>query len=267
MLIAADNITTSRPSLRRLIEQRDQAGLSELCRECQAAGAAWLDLNPGWLSENSRDEVWRFLISTAEAATNLTLLIDAPRPAEMAEALGHCTRPPVLNMATAQPERLGPVLRLAAGQGLKVVAATMTATVPESAAERLSLAGEIVAEADRLGLAREDLYLDPMVMPLALPGGEAHAAAVIEVLRSLPQIFDPAPASLVALSNLTTSTAAGNARAAAGPFLAAAWGAGLKVAMMDCTEAELSKLARLLGVFEGRRVFAPAEFASDLDNL
>ena len=130
MLIAADNITASRPSVAGMIARRDAGELAVLCRRCRAAGAAWLDLNPGWLPPSRREETWRFLISTAEAACDLTLMLDAPRGDEMAAALQHCTRPPVLNMATAQPERLEPVLEIAAAHGLKVVAATMSETVP-----------------------------------------------------------------------------------------------------------------------------------------
>ncbi len=263
MLIAADNLTACRPSLRRAMRQRDARTVADLCRRTAEAGAQWLDLNPGYVAPRERAELWRFLVSAAEAACPLTLMLDAPEPDSLALALTFCTRPPILNMATAQPKRLIPVLEMAAAHGLTLVAATMTATVPADVEGRLSLAALIVEEAARRGIAGERLILDPMAMPLALPGGEAHAWAVISVLRSIPQIFDPPPRTLLAMSNLTTATAGARTGFAAAPFLAAAWGAGLTVAMLDVFNAELVRTARLCGVFAGQRVFAPGEYRQD----
>lgn len=260
MIRAADNLSAARPSVAQALEQRDAEILASLCLRCQEAGAQWLDLNPGYIPASRRAEVWRFAVETAESACNLNLMLDAPDADTLSLGLGFCSRPPILNMATAEPARLKPVMELAAMYGLEVVAATMTATVPVSAEERLGLAALIVEEAARQGIMGPRLILDPMVMPLALAGGEAHAKAVIQFLRTAPQVFDPAPRSLIALSNLTTSTAGAPVRFAAGPFLAAAWGAGLDIAMLDVFDDELARVASLCRVFGGERVFAPGEY-------
>lgn len=259
MIIAADNLTAARPSVRRAIAERDAQAIGLICARAQELGAHWLDLNPGYVPLAQRREVWRFLVQTAEAACSLKLIIDAPQVESLALALEFCTRPPVLNMATAQEGRLTPVLDLAAAHGLEVVAATMTHTVPPSADERLALAALIVQEAARRGIVGSQLILDPMVLPLALPGGEAQAAAVLATLRALPCLFDPPPQSLIAISNLTTATAGARADFAGPPFLAAALGAGLGVAMLDVERPELMAMVRLGAVFNGERLFAPAE--------
>ena len=259
MLLAADNLSAARPSVRRALAERDAAAIAQVCARAVAAGAHWLDLNPGYVPASQRRELWRFLISTAEAACPLKLMLDAPEASSLALALEFCARPPVLNMATAQEERLGPVLDLAAAHGLEVVAATMTATVPADLEGRLALAALIVAEAARRGIEGPRLLLDPMVMPLALPGGESQARAVLATLRALPCLFDPAPRSLLALSNLTTATASARADFAGPAFLAAAFGAGLDAAMLDVARPELLETARLCAVFNGERVFAPSE--------
>ncbi len=260
MTRAADNLSAARPSVAKALEERDAEALSALCGRCQEAGAQWLDINPGFIPAARRAEVWRFAVETAESACNLTLMLDAPDADTLSLGIGFCSRPPILNMATAQPERLKPVMELAAMYGLEVVAATMTATVPNSAEERLGLAALIVEEAARQGIMGPRLILDPMVMPLALADGETHAKAVIQFLRTVSQVFDPAPRTMIALSNLTTSTAGAPARFAAGPFLAAAWGAGLDIAMLDVMDDELARVSSLCRVFGGERVFAPGEY-------
>ena len=260
MIVAADNLTTSRPSVRRAVDARDEAFISGLCRDLERAGATWIDLNPGFLPASRREETWSWLVKTVEAASAAQLILDAAEPATLELALGFCTRPPVLNMATAEPGRLGPVLDIAATHGLEVIAATMTATVPLGAEDRLALAALIVQEAQARGIVGERLIIDPMAMPLALPGGEAHAAAVLATLRALPQVFGPPPRRLIALSNLVTASAGSRTDFAAGPFLAAAFGAGLEVVMLDALNPGIMRLARLLNVFEGQGIFAPVEF-------
>lgn len=263
MIIVADNISAGRPSVRRIIAQRDGQALDALCRRLAGSGADWLDLNPGFLPKNQRAEVWRWLVTTAEAACVLPLVLDTPRPDELALALGFCTRPPVLNMATAEDGRLAPVLDLAAAHDLSLVAAAMTATTPADAEERLALTALIVAEASRRGIDGPRLWIDPMVLPLALPGGEAQAAAVLASLRAIPFLFEPAPRTLLAVSNLTTATAAARAGFVGPAFLAAAFGAGLGAAMVDVTDPALMKTVALCRVMAGERIFAPAEFGGE----
>ncbi len=263
MLLAADNLTACRPSVRRALLARDEEFVALLCADAARRGAHWLDLNPGFVPLASRSELWRFLVGAAERACDLTLMLDAPDPASLELALGFCTRPPILNMATAQPERLAPVLDIAACHGVAVVAATMTALAPADAAERLALAALIVEQAGKRGIAGERLILDPMALPLGLSGGEAQAWAVIQTLRALPFLFDPPPLTMLAISNLVTASAGRRAAFAAAPFLAAAWGAGLAVAMLDVTNPELMRTARLCSVLGGERIFAPAEYASE----
>ena len=232
MIIAADNLSAARPTVRRALEQRDGDFLASLCARSEKAGAAWLDLNPGHLSPKIRKDAWRWLIGLAEQSCGLTLMLDSPRPEVLAEALDFCTRPPILNMATAEKGRLEPVLDLASANGLSLVAAAMTATVPATAEERLELAAYLADRAARKGITGQRLIIDPMIMPLALPDGERHAKAVLDFIRALPQVLDPKPLTMIALSNLTTSTAGAHTGFAAGPYLAAACGAGLDAVML-----------------------------------
>lgn len=255
MIVVADNLTSTRPTVRRALEERDERLLARLVKSLVKAGADWIDLDPGRVAPST----WRFLVQTAEKACDLPLVIDAPDAGSMETALSSCTRPAVLNFATAETERLGPVLDLAARHGSEVIAATIDARVPATAEERLALASIIVEEASDRSIDATRLVLDPMVMPLAAPGGEAHASAVIGFLRALPSLFDPRPRTVVALSNLTTATAGGDARAAAAPFLLAARGAGLDMVMMNVLDPSLAAALRMCEVFSDERLFAPGE--------
>lgn len=260
MLVASDTITSTRSKIRRALTARDEGAVAAACRRAQARGAEWLDLNPGYLKEgDQRDEVWSFLVATAEAACELTLMLDAPDPASLALALSKCTRAPVLNMATAAESRLGPTLDLAVHHGLDVVCGLFTDTVPLTVEERLELAAIVVAEAAARGLASSKLILDPIVMPLAVPDGERHASSVLDLLRLVPQAFDEPPRTMIGLSNLTTRSAGPGAGFAAAPFLYSALGAGVDVVLLDTDDSRLREAVRLCRVFDGGRIFTTEE--------
>lgn len=259
MILAADCVTTTRPSVRRLVDRRDEQALIRLVSELKRRGASWVDLNPGRVKTHQRRDLWGFLIRTAEKVGDVTLMVDTPEPEVMEMAMSLCSRPPVLNFATAQEARLRHVLEIAASHDLTVVAATMDETVPRSMEDRLALASVIVEEARAMGIAGERLVLDPMVMPLSLAGGEEHAHAVVRTVRAVGEIFSPRPLTLAALSNLYTRSAGPGSAAAAPPYLCALWGAGLDVALVDLLDEQVKRAVRLCEVFQGRRLHAPAE--------
>jgi cobalamin-dependent methionine synthase I len=263
VIVASDRLTASRPAVRRALAARDGEAIARFCRAASSNGAAWIDLNPGHVAARETRAVWRFLVETAEAACGLTLLIDTPSVAAMATALEACSRAPILNMATAAPARCGPVLDLAAASGVDVVCGLFAELVPPDAEGRLAHAATLVAAAAARGIAPSRLVLDPIAMPLAAPDGERHAAAVLELLRLLPLAFDERPRTMVGLSNLTARAAGERPVLAAAPFLHEAHGAGLDVVLADTDDPTLLAAARLCAVFEGGRVFAPAEIAVD----
>mgnify|MGYP001557347918 CR=1 FL=1 len=258
MLIIADNLTASRRGVRRAIEARDGETISRLCQRIASTGADWIDINPGFLSAAKRREVWRFLVETVEGACDVRLVIDGSDARTMAVALDFCTRPPVLNMVTAAPERLGPTLDLVASHAsVDLVCGTMTTSPPPTLEERLELAALIVSEANARGIENERLLIDPLVLPLALTGGEQQAAVVVEFIRAVGWSFDPIPRSLIGISNLMTKTAGARSSRASSAFLAAAWGAGLSAVLVDVFDHQLMDTIELCQVFRGEKIFSP----------
>ncbi|CAO0821359.1 hypothetical protein DFAR_220006 [Desulfarculales bacterium] len=74
----------------------------------------------------------------------------------------------------------------------------ITHTMPATHEERLALAALIVQEAGRRGIEGPHLYMDPMVLPLSLAGGETQASAALAILRACARsspanVFSPRP--------------------------------------------------------------------------
>ncbi len=111
MIFAADNINPMNPVVAQAMDALDPAPVRDLARRCAAAGASWIDINPGPLPARRRDRM-RFLVDAVQEATDVRLILDSADAEVLAEGLRACRRTPVLNALT--------LLCLLMGAGLDV---------------------------------------------------------------------------------------------------------------------------------------------------
>jgi len=69
MILAADNLQIFNPRVAEALEKQDPRPLQELARRCQQAGAAMLDLNPGFLSKRREDRL-AFMVDAVQDAVD-----------------------------------------------------------------------------------------------------------------------------------------------------------------------------------------------------
>jgi 5-methyltetrahydrofolate corrinoid/iron sulfur protein methyltransferase len=70
--------------------------------------------------------------------------------------------------------------------------------IPRDAASRVDIAGKILAAADKEGVARGDVFIDPLVMPISTDN--TQGAVTLETLAGLKQQY-PDAKSVLAVSN------------------------------------------------------------------
>ncbi|GAB4249955.1 MULTISPECIES: pterin-binding domain-containing protein [Deferrisoma] len=257
MIVVAENLTVAHPEVARAVARRDPEPLQRLARAAVEAGAAYLDVNLG--RSATRDDV-AFVVGSLEGVWAGGLVADAARPEPMAWLAERWEGPVVLNGYSADPGRDG-IPELAARLGAELVVFCMGSGVPREADERLALAAELVGRCQEAGVPLQRIWIDPVLVPLGWQDGQAYNAALLEVLRRLPEVFGEPVATIVGLSNLTTGAAGGRGTGwLQGVFLAAAAGAGLTHVMLDATRPDLRRVVAALEVFENRRLYAPEEF-------
>ena len=257
MVIIAENLTVTHAGVARALAEGDPGPLRALARAAGEAGASWLDLNLG--RSAGREEV-RFVLDAIAGVWSGGVLVDATRPEPMAWAAEAWSGPLALNGYSADPGREG-ILDLAAQLGVDLVVFCMASGVPREADERLALAAELVGRCEAAGVPLERIWIDPVLVPLGWQEGQAYNAALIEVLRRLPEVFGAPVNTVVGLSNLTTGAAGGRGTGwLQGVFLAAAAGAGLTHVMLDATRPDLVRTVAALEVLQNRRLYAPEEF-------
>jgi len=154
----------------------------------EAAGADWLDLNADEVAPDSqvRTRAMAWLVGVVEATAGVPVSIDSSDVAVLAAGVAASTQPAgrlLLNSASLErPE----VLELAAASGCAVILGAAGRTgMPANADQRVANAVALVEEAMARQIAPELLYVDPLVLPVAVePDAPGHVLAAARQLRA-----------------------------------------------------------------------------------
>ncbi len=151
------------------------------------AGAKVLDVNMGVPGIDQA-------AAMATAVAELSVLVDVPLAIDTTDAaaleagLKAFPGRALINSVSAEPDRLAAFLPLAKKYGAAVLCLPIApGGVPATAAERVKIAGDIVAAALAEGLRPQDLLLDPLVLTVA--ADERAAQETLATLREYRRIF------------------------------------------------------------------------------
>lgn len=200
-MIIGELINSSRKAMRPLMESWDKEAIQEIAKAQEAAGATYLDVNCGsFVADEAERLVW--LVDIVQEVTALPLCLDSPNAAALAAALPHVKNgQPLINSISAESERFEAILPLVLQYQTKVVALAMDdGGIPVSAEARLVIAKRLHADLRAAGVATEDIYLDPLVQPLATTA--EGAAPLLDAVRQILE-YEPQLNCLAGLSNIS----------------------------------------------------------------
>lgn len=184
MLIIAERINSSRRSIARAIEDRDKAFVQNEAVIQAEAGADYLDVNAGAFVGEELDCL-RWVVEVVHQAVDLPLSIDSPDAAVIKGVLPLVNKPPLINSITLEPDRLDGILPLVAERGTKVIGLCQSEDkMAESLDDKLHLAGRLVERATQAGVPLDDLYIDPLVYPLA-----THPQSAMGTVEAIDRIM------------------------------------------------------------------------------
>lgn len=258
MKLIADNLRVTKPEIRMAIENRDPLPIRDLARKCAAAGAFALDINTGPLGKNPETDM-RFFIEAVESVTDLPLLIDTTNPTAMRAGLEAAKNKTVINGFSLEPVKLEKILPLAKEFDTDIVGFLLypDSRVPKTEAERLEIALELMEKAEAAGVAKERVIIDPVVPPLVWEDGIVQARAVLNVIRSLPELLGFPIQTIAGISNLCTGAKDKTKRLLLEQsYVAMLASAGLSFALMDILAGELVRSARTAGILAKEEIFS-----------
>ena len=174
---------TGRKKLAAALEVGDMEVLRREAVAQVEAGADILDVNVGSSGVGEVGLLAQVVQAVAEAV-DVPLSLDSDNPGALEAALRVYRGKPIVNSVTGQERSLAKVLPLVKGYGTAVIALTMDDEgIPADPARRVAIAHKIMERAESLGIPREDVIFDCLVLTVAT---ESDAALVtLEAVRQV----------------------------------------------------------------------------------
>ncbi|MCX5697490.1 MAG: dihydropteroate synthase [Candidatus Omnitrophica bacterium] len=206
MFIIGELINGMYQNIAKALKEKNKAVIQECALEQVKAGADALDVNCG---PGSRDPVsdMQWLVETIQEVTDKPLALDSSKPKVIEAGLKALKHKGVINSTTADPEKLEILVPLAKSYAAKLIGLCISSKgIPQNKDQRMDLAATIVAYCSEQRFPIEDLYLDPIVMPVNV--AQAQMKDILESIREFKIISDPSPKTIVGLSNVSQGTCA-----------------------------------------------------------
>jgi 5-methyltetrahydrofolate--homocysteine methyltransferase len=250
MLIIGERINSSRKSIAEAITSRNTTFIQNEAKIQAAAGADYLDVNAGtFVGEEAKHLRW--VIEAIQEVIETPLCIDSPDPFVIKAMLPLVEKPPMVNSITLEPFRLEGILPLVGEHNTKVIALCQSGdTIADTAEAKVRMAEQLVEKVKALGIPLDNLYIDPLVYPLAT--SDQSALATLDAIEKIMKEF----AGVHTICGLTNvSYGLPNRKLVNRTFLVSAIARGLDSAILDPTDKQLFGTLRAALMISGRDEF------------
>lgn len=239
MFIIGELINGMYGKIGKAIALKDKKEIQDCALSQVNAGADALDVNCGPASKDPvLDTIW--LVNSIQEVTDKPICIDSSKPKVIEETIKIVKGQSIINSTTADLEKLDKLVPLAKNYNAKLIGLTIsTKGIPQNKDQRLELAAQIVSYCVDKGFPTDDLYLDPIAMPVNVAQGQEKD--ILESMREFKIIADPSPKTIIGLSNV--SQGALYRPLINRTFLTMAMGFGLDAAILDPLDKELMDAA------------------------
>jgi 5-methyltetrahydrofolate--homocysteine methyltransferase len=164
---------TGRQRLQRELEAHEFDTVKHDARAQVEAGAAILDVNAG-VPDANEPILLQEAIRAVATVTDVPLCIDTADPEALQAALEIYEGKALVNSVNGETRSLEQMLPLVKEHGAAVIGLCMDDDgIPDTAEKRLAVAGKIIERAAKLGIAVEDIVIDPLVLTVSVDGSAA----------------------------------------------------------------------------------------------
>ena len=219
---------------------------TKLAKRQVKAGADVLDINVG-VAGVDQSELMSKSLRVIHNSVDVPVSIDTDNIKVMELALKSVVGRPLLNSVTGEEERLNKILPLAVRYGAAVVGLTLDSSgIPKTVDKRYNIAEKIVDKCLEIGLTREDIIIDPLVLTAGT--SQEQLKVTLDTLRMIKDRLKVN--TILGISNISYGLPERNTINQS--FLPMALQAGLTVPIMDPTDQKLMQLLRAGDVLTGR---------------
>ena len=250
MLIVGERINASRKPVAEAIASRNAALIQNEAKAQANAGADYLDVNAGtFVGEEAQHLQW--VIETVQEVVDLPLCIDSPDPSVIKAMIPSTRKTPMINSITLEPSRLEGLLPLIAEHKTKVIGLCQSAdSIADTAEAKVEMAEQLIEKMRAASIPPENLYIDPLVYPLA-----TNDRSSLATLNAIEQIMTQFPGVHTICGLTNVSYGLPNRKLVNRTFLVAAIARGLDSAILDPTDKELFGALKAAQMISGKDEF------------
>ena len=203
MVLIGESIHIISKDVNNAVKERDPKLIQDLAKAQTEAGADYIDLNLG-PAKRDPEEVTQWLVNAIQGVTDLPISVDTLNPIAMEAGLKVCKKRPLLNSASGRTDSKELMLPLAKKYNTDVVISVLTDKgCPPDIDSRTESIMETVALANELGIPNEDIWVDPIILPVS--ADQKQVAEALEFIKILQDLL-PGVKSTVGLSNVSNGT-------------------------------------------------------------
>jgi 5-methyltetrahydrofolate corrinoid/iron sulfur protein methyltransferase len=241
VVCVGENINIMSKTIGPAIKEKRIDPILEMARHEEKVGIDLLDLNIG-PSRKAGEEVMDWLVRQVQGAVKKTCSLDTTNPAAMEAGLKAHRGKALVNSVSLQPERLEKVLPMVKTYNASVIGLLWGVEgMPRDANERAALAVDFIYQANNLGIATEDIWIDPIVSPVSV---EINQVLSCLEFQSMLKDIAPEAKSIVGLSNISNGTPTHLRHHLNRAYLAMLMKHGLYAAIVDAYDQELLDLGK-----------------------
>jgi cobalamin-dependent methionine synthase I len=203
MVLIGESIHIISQQVSDAVKERNPKVIQDLAKAQAEAGADYIDLNLG-PAKRDPEEVTQWLVNAIQGVTDLPISVDTLNPIAMEAGLKVCKKRPLLNSASGRTDSKELMLPLAKKYNTDVVISVLTDKgCPPDIDSRTESIMETVALANELGIPNEDIWVDPIILPVS--ADQKQVAEALEFIKILQDLL-PGVKSTVGLSNVSNGT-------------------------------------------------------------
>ena len=217
---------TGKKRLKEALRSGDTSYILEEAVKQGAAGAHILDVNVGLPEIDERLKLCE-VVTAVQTVSDLPIQIDTASPAALEAAMRIYNGKPLVNSVNGSEESMNAVFPLVKKYGGAVIALTLDGNgIPKDSEGRIKIAERIIAEAEKYGIEKKDIIVDPLALAVS---AEPDSAQV--TLRTVKALSERGIYTSLGVSNVSFGLPRRDIINSA--FFSAALSAGLNVAIIN----------------------------------
>jgi len=241
MLLIGENLNVISKKTANALKQKDASTIKEMALAQADAGMDMIDINLGPARKDG-PELMEWVVKTVQDVVDLPLSLDTTNIDAIEAGLKVHRGKALINSISARPERIEALMPLAKRYDAGFIGLMLgTDGIPRDANERGFLAAQIMAEAANCGIPEEDIWLDPIVLPIN--SQQMQVQGFTEFVMMLTELA-PNSKSTCGLSNVSNGCPAHLRGILNRTYLVMIKRYGMYSAIVDAFDAELREIAR-----------------------